>query len=120
MKKNFSSITENNNSKIVTINKNRIKEGIFNLLNSNKEEIILLFNILLYVVQNKEINISNILLKITNINNNFDSNQSNAFNDKKDVEDNLNNNKINNMDNDKMCFNQLIFNFDNSFFQILK
>ena len=116
MKKNFSSITENNNSKNVTINKNRIKEGIFNLLNSNKEEIILLFNILLYVVQNKEINISNILLKITNINNNFDSNQSNAFNDKKDVEDNLNNNKINNMDNDKMCFNQLIFNFDNSFF----
>ena len=116
MKKNFSSITENNNSKIFAINKNRIKEGIFNLLNSNKEEIILLFNILLYVVQNKEINISNILLKITNINNNFDSNQSNAFNDKKDVEDNLNSNKINNMDNDKMCFNQLIFNFDNSFF----
>ena len=116
MKKNFSSITENNNSKIITINKNRIKEGIFNLLNSNKEEIILLFNILLYVVQNKEININNILLKITNINNNFDSSQSNDFNDKKDVEDNLNNNKINNMDNDKMCFNQLIFNFDNSFF----
>ena len=116
MKKNFSSITENNNNQIVTIKKNIIKEGIFNLLNSSKEEILLLFNILLYVVQNKEINISNILLKITNFNNNFDSNQSNVINDKKDVNDNLSNNKINNMNNDKMCFCQKIYTFDNSFF----
>ena len=86
------------------------------MLNSSKEEILLLFNILLYVVQNKEINISNILLKITNFNNNFDSNQSNVINDKKDVNDNLSNNKINNMNNDKMCFCQKIYTFDNSFF----
>lgn len=116
MKKNFCSITENNNNQIVSIKKNIIKEGIFNLLNSSKEEIILLFNILLYVVQNKEINISNILLKITNFNNNFDSNQSNVINDKKDVNDNLSNNKINNMNNDKICFCQKIYTFDNSFF----
>ena len=109
MKKNFYSIIENNNSQIVTIKKNKIKEGILNLLNSNKEEIILLFNILLYVVQNKEINIDNFLLKKTNIINNFD-------NDKKDVNDNLNNNKIYYMENGKICFNKKVFTFDNSFF----
>lgn len=86
------------------------------MLNSNKEEIILLFNILLFVVQNKEINIDNFLLKITNFNNNFDSIQSNPINDKKVVEENSNNNKINNMDNGKICFNKKIFTFDNSFF----
>jgi hypothetical protein len=120
MKKNFSSISKINNSQIVTIKKNKIKEEIFNLLNSNKEQIILLFNILLYIVQNKDINISNILLKIANINNNFDNNQLNAINDKKNIDVNLNNNKINNMENGKICFNQKIFTFDNSFFSNFK
>ena len=116
MKKIFFSITENNNSQNTKIKKNIIKEGIFKLLNSNKEEIILLFNILLFVVQNKEINIDNILLKIANINYNFYNNQSNAIDNKKDVNDNLNNNKIDYLDNDKICFNKKIFTFDNSFF----
>ena len=40
------------NNKKITLKKNKIKEKLFDILNCQKEETLLLFNILLFVVQN--------------------------------------------------------------------
>ena len=61
----FNAINNEKEKKLLV--KNKIKQNLFDSINSQKEEILLLFNILIFVVQNKEINISKILLKLANM-----------------------------------------------------
>ena len=109
----FNMISKNDNKNLV---KNKIKIKLFELLNLQKEEILLLFNILIFVVQNKDTNISKILLKLANIDNTFD-------NSKLELK-NLKNIDINNSINDinidsKISFNKQIFTFNNYYFSIM-
>ena len=109
----FNMISKNDKKNLV---KNKIKIKLFELLNLQKEEILLLFNILIFVVQNKDTNISKILLKLANIDNTFD-------NSKLELK-NLKNIDINNSINDinidsKISFNKQIFTFNNYYFSIM-
>ncbi len=109
----FNMTSKNDKKNLV---KNKIKIKLFELLNLQKEEILLLFNILIFVVQNKDTNISKILLKLTNIDNTFD-------NSKLELK-NLKNIDINNSINDinidsKISFNKQIFTFNNYYFSIM-
>ena len=97
--------------------KNKIKQNLFDLLNIKNEEILLLFNILIFVVQNKDTNISKILLKLTNLENVFENNQINTQN-LKNIDINNPLNEINNIDS-KISFNRDIFTFNNYYFSIL-
>ena len=109
-----------NNHKNLVLKKNIIKENLFNILNYQKEEILLLFNLLLFVVQSKEINISKILLKITDIVNIFDN--SNLYSNKIkniDINNSVNDDEDNNNTKEnKISFNKNIFNFNNYYFSI--
>ena len=69
----FNAINNEKEKKLLV--KNKIKKNLFDSINSQKEEILLLFNILIFVVQNKEINISKILLKLANLYNVFENNK---------------------------------------------
>ena len=97
--------------------KNKIKQNLFDLLNIKNEEILLLFNILIFVVQNKDTNISKILLKLTNLENVFENNQINTQN-LKNIDINNPINEINNIDS-KISFIKDIFTFNNYYFSIL-
>ena len=112
----FHYIAGNNNNKTITLKKNKIKENLFNYLNYKKEDILLLFNLLLFVVQNKEINISKALLKLVNLENIFDN--TNIYIKKiKNIDIN---NSINDIDiiEHKISFNKNIFTFNNYFFSM--
>ena len=110
----FDSIS-GNNTKNIELKKNIIKENLFNFLKYKNEEILLLFNTLLFVVQSKEINISKILLQLTDLVNIFDNS-------------NLYINKIKNIDvnilkeeddtNCKLSFNKKIYVFNNYYFSM--
>ena len=105
-----------NNNKTITLKKNKIKENLFNCLNYKKEDILLLFNLLLFVIQNKEINISKDLLKLVNLENIFDNTNIYIKNIKNiDI-----NNSINDIDiiEHKISFNKNIFTFNNHFFSM--
>ena len=99
-----------NRNKNIIFKKNKIKENLFEILNYKKEETLLLFNILLFVVLNKETNISKNLLKRINLINMFDS-----------INPNINNlgQNINNISNTSISLNKNIFIFDNNFFTSL-
>jgi hypothetical protein len=107
------------NKKSINLIKNKIKENLFNFLNYQKEDILLLFNILLLVVQNKEINISKILLKYVGIQNIFDN--TNIYT-KKLIDIDINNSINDNVDiiEHKISFNKKIFTFNNYFFSMAK
>ena len=108
-----------NNHKNLKLKKNIIKENLFNILNYQKEELLLLFNVLLFVVQNKEINISKILLKIADIVNIFDN--TNLYSNKIkniDINNSVNDDNDNNTKENKISFNKNIFNFNNYYFSI--
>ena len=98
--------------------KNKIKENLFDLVNTQKEEILLLFNILIFIVQNKEINISRILLNLSGLNNVFEKTQSNIKNFK-NIDINNSINEINKLDS-KISFTKDIFTFNNYYFSILE
>ena len=97
--------------------KNIIKESLLNLLKLTKEEILLLFNILLFVVQNKETNISKILLKLANIDNVFDNSRLNSKNIKNIDMNSSNSDEINYQAN-KIYFDKKMFTFNNYYFSI--
>ena len=106
------------NNKKITLKKNKIKEKLFDILNCQKEETLLLFNTLLFVVQNIETNISNYLLKITKLTNIFDNINITTKNiGNKDIIINSiipeSNNKI------SILFDKNSFTFDNKFFTSL-
>ena len=111
----FYLIAGNENQKL-KLKKNIIKENLFNFLNYRKEEHILLFNILLFVASNKEINISKILINLANIVNIFD----NTFLYIKKIKNIDINNSINdeNSISNKISFNKNIFTFNNYFFSM--
>ena len=98
--------------------KNIIKEGLLNLLKLTKEEILLLFNILLFVVQNKETNISKILLKMAKIDNVFDNSRLNSKNIKNIDMNSSNSDEINYQDSNKIYFNKKMFTFNNYYFSM--
>ena len=98
--------------------KNIIKEGLLNLLKLTKEEILLLFNILLFVVQNKETNISKILLKMAKIDNVFDNSRLNSKNIKNIDMNSSNSDEINYQDSIKIYFNKQMFTFNNYYFSM--
>ena len=105
-----------NDDKKFTLKKNKIKEKLFDILNCKKEETLLLFNILLFVVQSQETKISNILLKITNLTNIFES--------IKETIKNIGNkniliNSINQENPNKISLSKNFFCFDNQFFSLL-
>ena len=110
----FSTLSGNNN-KNIKLKKNKIKENVFNCLKSQKEDILLLFNILLFVVQNKEVNISPILLQLSNLVNIFDNSKFYACKIK-----NIDMNKASSdeIDIGKICFNKNIFTFNNYYFSM--
>ena len=105
-----------NNNKTITLKKNKIKENLFNCLNYKKEDILLLFNLLLFVVQNKEINISKDLLKLVSLENIFD-NTNIYIKNIKNIDINNSNNDINIIEH-KISFNKNIFTFNNHFFSM--
>ena len=97
--------------------KNKIKQNLFDIINSKKEETLLLFNILIFIVQNKEINISRILLNLAGLNNVFENTQLNAKTFK-NIDINNSINEINKLDS-KISFTKDIFTFNNYYFSIL-
>ena len=97
--------------------KNKIKQNLFDIINSKKEETLLLFNILIFIVQNKEINISRILLNLAGLNNVFEKTQLNAKTFK-NIDINNSINEINKLDS-KISFTKDIFTFNNYYFSIL-
>ena len=111
----FNAINNEKEKKLLV--KNKIKQNLFDSINSQKEEILLLFNILIFVVQNKEINISKILLKLANIKNVFENNK---FEKKNFKNIDINNpiNEINKLDL-KISFTKDIFTFNNYYFSVL-
>ena len=113
--KNIFNLIAKNDKKILV--KNKIKQNLFELFNVQKEEILLLFNILIFVVQNKETNISKILLKVANTDNIFD-NSKYSLKSLKNIDINNSINEINNSDY-KISFNKDIFTFNNYYFSIL-
>ena len=102
---------------IQLLSNNKIKGNLFNLLKYQKEEILLLLNILIFVVQNKESNISKVLLKVSKIDNIFD-NKKNYLKNIKNIDINNLVNEINNSET-KISFNKNIFTFNNYYFSIL-
>ena len=96
---------------------NKIKGNIINLLKYQKEEILLLINILIFVVQNQETNISKILLKVSKMDNIFGNNK-NSQKFMKNIDINNMVNEINNAES-KISFNKNIFTFNNYYFSIL-
>ena len=114
MKYIFNMISKSDKNNLV---KNEIKQKLFELLNAQKEEILLLFNILIFVVQNKDTNISKILLKLANFDNTFDNSKLEI----KDVKNININNPINELkrSDSKISFNKDIFTFNNDYFSIM-
>ena len=111
----FNAINNEKEKKLLV--KNKIKKNLFDSINSQKEEILLLFNILIFVVQNKEINISKILLKLANIYNVFENNKFELKNFKNlDINNPIN--EINKLDS-KISFTKDIFTFNNYYFSVL-
>ena len=111
----FNEINNEKEKKLLV--KNKIKQNLFDSINSQKEEILLLFNILIFVVQNKEINISKILLKLANIYNVFENNKFELKNFK-NIDINNPINEINKLDS-KISFTKDIFTFNNYYFSVL-
>ena len=111
----FNAINNEKEKKLLV--KNKIKKNLFDSINSQKEEILLLFNILIFVVQSKEINISKILLKLANIYNVFENNKFELKNFK-NIDINNPINEINKLDS-KISFTKDIFTFNNYYFSVL-
>ena len=114
-----------NNKIINNDNKNRIKENLLSLISSQNEEVLLLFNMLVFIVQYKDTKININLLKISGIENIFTKK---ILNKKfKNVDNNINlnkstisnNNSINDNFETKVRFNENNFNFNYNFFSIL-
>ena len=108
---------------------NKIKKGIYSLLDTKDQMIILLINILVFVVQSKETNISKDLLKYAGLENieekmlqrstiGFDYNNNGKIINKNDIFDK----KIMNKSVKKLqpFFEQNNFNFNNSYFKCNK
>ena len=113
---------KNDNSSYLSYKKNIIKEGLNKIienLDDNNEEMILLVNMLIFVVQSKEVNICNNLLRHAGlenikekvIDNNLIGNNANSIGNKKsDNESPLS----------ELCFNNNNFNYINDYFLITK
>ena len=108
------------NSAYLNHKKNVIKEGIDKIMEEKDEDMILLINILIFIVQQKEINISENLLKHVGLENILEKiivkeslieNVFNIISNKK---------KIDNSPLSELCLNNNNFNYNNEFFQITK
>ena len=121
----FIDLKENqkDNSKNSNCKKNKVKEGFDQLIENideNDEEIILLINMLIFVVMNKDTNISNNLLRhvgLENIKERIvvkESLMKNVFNLL------INRKSVNNSPLSELCLNNNNFNYNNEFFQITK
>ena len=111
----FESLQNNQENKILI--KNLIKHSLFGLIDLQKEETILLLNILIFVVQNKEINISKILLKLADIDNIYENSKLELKIKNIDINNSLN--EVNKLER-KISFIKDIFTFNNYYFSILK
>ena len=119
-------IQKEENYAYLNLKKNIIKEGINKIMeeifenDEYDEEMLLLINILFFLVQHKEINISNNLLrhvKLENIREKIiikESLMQNFFNRLS------NQKKINNSPLSELCLNNNNFNYNNEYFQITK
>ena len=108
------------NSTYLNHKKNVIKEGIDKIMEEKDEDMVLLINILIFIVQQKEINISENLLKHVGLENILEKiivkeslieNVFNIISNKK---------KIDNSPLSELCLNNNNFNYNNEFFQITK
>ena len=108
------------NSAYLNHKKNVIKEGIDKIMEEKDEDMVLLINILIFIVQQKEINISENLLKHVGLENILEKiivkeslieNVFNIISNKK---------KIDNSPLSELCLNNNNFNYNNEFFQITK
>ena len=116
----FKGIQKEESSAYLNHKKNVIKEGIEKIMEENDEDMILLINMLYFVVQQKEINISENLLKHVGLEN---------IRGKIIVKESLMENVFNLFSNKKkndtsplseLCLNNNNFNYNNEFFQITK
>ena len=115
LKNVFNSLSNKEGKKMLV--KNKIKQNLLDSVNSQKEEILLLFNILILIVQNKENNISKILLKSANLYNVFENSKFELKNFK-NIDINNSINEISKFDS-KISFTKHIFTFNNYYFSIL-
>ena len=115
---------KNEKSSYLNYKSNIIKEGLNKImenLDGNDEEMILLVNMLIFVVQSKDVNISNNLLRHVGLEN---INERNIIN-KPSAKNNNNNNNENNIVNDESPLSELRFdnnnfNYINDYFSITK
>lgn len=113
---------KNDNSSYLSYKNNIIKEGLNKIienLNENDEEMILLINMLIFVVQNKEINISPTLLKHVGLEN---IKEKVIINNPLEKIDNIIGDKKEDNDSplSELCFKNNNFNFNNDYFLIIK
>ena len=111
------------NSSYLNYKKNGIKEGLYNIIekiNDKDEDMILLINLLLFVVQQEDTNISSNLLRHVGLEN---------IRQKIIVKELLTKKKLNHFTNKKqndgsllseLCLNNNNFNYNNEYFQIIK
>ena len=111
------------NSSYLNYKKNGIKEGLYNIIekiNDKDEDMILLINLLLFVVQQEDTNISSNLLRHVGLEN---------IRQKIIVKESLTKKKLNHFTNKKqndgsllseLCLNNNNFNYNNEYFQIIK
>ena len=113
-------IQKDENSDYLNHKKNVVKEGIEKIMEEEDEDMILLINILFFVVQQKEINISENLLKHVGL-----ENIKEKINVKESLLENVKNLFPNKKKNDtsplsELSLNNNNFNYNNEFFQIIK
>ena len=111
------------NSSYLNYKKNGIKEGLYNIIekiNDKDEDMILLINLLLFVVQQEDTNISSNLLRHVGLENIRQKIIVNESLTKKEL--NLSTNKKQNDGSllSELCLNNNNFNYNNEYFQIIK
>ena len=111
------------NSSYLNYKKNGIKEGLYNIIekiNDKDEDMILLINLLLFVVQQEDTNISSNLLRHVGLENirqkildkeSLTKKELNLFTNKKQNDGSL---------LSELCLNNNNFNYNNEYFQIIK
>jgi hypothetical protein len=116
-------IQRTDNSSYLNYKKNGIKEGLYNIIekiNDKDEDMILLINLLLFVVQQEDTNISSNLLRHVGLEN---------IRQKIIVKESLTKKELNHSTNKKqndgsllseLCLNNNNFNYNNEYFQIIK
>ena len=114
---------QKDNSNNLNYKKNKVKEGFDQLIENideNDEEIILLINMLIFVVMNKDTNISNNLLRHVGLENIKEKIAVKEFLMKNELNHFSNRKSVNNSPLSELCLNNNNFNYNNEYFQITK